>query len=56
MEAIEDFMEYTCVSFEAKKSSDRNYVKIVKKEGCWTFVGRQGGAQELSIGSGCGYV
>ena len=56
MEAIGDFMEYTSVSFDAKKSSDRNFVKIVKKEGCSSHVGRRGGAQKLNIGAECAYV
>ena len=57
MEAIEDFMEYTCISFEAKKMSDRNFVNIVKKEGCSSHAGRRGGAQKLNIGAEeCAYV
>ena len=56
MEAIADYAKYTCVRFRPKMSSDGDYLRIFKGEGCWSYVGRQGGMQELSIGSGCEYV
>ena len=56
MEAIADYAKYTCVRFRPKMSSDGDYLRIFKGEGCWSYVGRQGGMQELSIGNGCGIV
>ena len=55
MEAIGEIMEYTCVNFTAKTSRDRDYVNVVKKEGCSSHVGRRGGAQKLNIGAECAY-
>lgn len=44
----------SCIRFvprDAKKHPD--FVEIVKKKGCWSYVGRLGGRQEVSIGRGC---
>jgi hypothetical protein len=30
-----------------------DYVSFVQKNGCWSHVGRQGGMQEISLGTGC---
>ena len=43
MEAIADYAKYTCVRFRPKMSSDGDYLRIFKGEGCWSYVGRQGG-------------
>ena len=56
MEAIGEIMENTCVNFTAKTSRDRDYVNVVKKEGCSSHVGRRGRAQKLNIGAECAYV
>lgn len=37
------------------RTNESDYVKFVYKSGCWSMVGRQGGEQEISIGSGCGF-
>ena len=37
------------------RTNEKDYVKFVYKSGCWSMVGRQGGEQEISIGSGCGF-
>ena len=37
------------------RTNEEDYVNIVRGDGCWSHVGRQGGVQELSIGHGCLY-
>ena len=35
------------------RSSESNYISVYKGSGCWSYVGRQGGRQYLSLGTGC---
>jgi len=43
-----------CIKFEPYKSGDTAYVNVVYESGCFSSVGRTGGVQKLSLGSGCG--
>lgn len=58
--AIKVFERETCVRFIEKKSSSifssgKDYIEIINGTGCWSFVGRQSGKQQLSLGPGCVY-
>ena len=35
------------------RRSERDYIHIVRKDGCSSWVGRYGGRQALSLGKGC---
>ncbi len=37
-----------------ERSSESSYINIIRGDGCYSMVGRTGGKQDLSIGSGCG--
>ncbi|XP_071965553.1 zinc metalloproteinase nas-15-like [Antedon mediterranea] len=50
--AIDRYSSKTCIKWVAR-TSENNYVNIVKKNGCYSHVGIQGGVQELSLASGC---
>ncbi|XP_074507555.1 hatching enzyme 1.2-like [Sebastes fasciatus] len=50
--AINAFHMSTCVRFVARQAQT-DYIMIVKKSGCWSWVGRTGSSQELSLGWGC---
>uniref|UniRef100_UPI001ED8273C zinc metalloproteinase nas-36-like n=1 Tax=Scatophagus argus TaxID=75038 RepID=UPI001ED8273C len=50
--AINAFHLSTCIRFVPLKVQT-NYISIVKATGCWSYVGQTGGAQQLSLGSGC---
>ncbi|XP_065283169.2 zinc metalloproteinase nas-6-like [Dermacentor albipictus] len=47
--------EKTCLRF-VKRARQKDYVRIVSKKGCYSYIGRNGGQQELSLGSGCHFV
>ncbi|CAG0891182.1 unnamed protein product [Cyprideis torosa] len=52
--AIGDFQRYTCLRF-VERTTQYDYINIKKDSGCWSYVGRIGGAQDLSLGRGCLY-
>ena len=42
--------------FRALKDSDplpKDYIEFVRLEGCWSYVGKRGGRQEISLDDGC---
>lgn len=46
------WMRDTCIDFvESSKAPDR--IRVFMEDGCWSYVGRRGGEQDLSLGSGC---
>ncbi|XP_075218949.1 zinc metalloproteinase nas-7-like [Lycorma delicatula] len=55
MSAIADYHKLTCVKFVPRTGSEPDYVYITNSNtGCWSSVGRIGGAQELNLQSpGC---
>lgn len=56
-DAINRLQEKTCLTFrEVGLSYGGDHIKMHKGNGCWSKMGRVGGAQLLSLGSGCGYV
>ncbi|KAF8792950.1 Astacin-like metalloprotease toxin 1 [Argiope bruennichi] len=55
VKAMDQYHKNTCIKF-VKRTNERNYIRMVKKGGCYSYVGRVGGAQELSLGRGCEYV
>lgn len=32
-----------------------NYVRVIRSDGCWSYVGMRGGRQDLSLADGCGF-
>lgn len=53
-DAIEEIQAKTCIRF-VKRSNQRNYVRVIAASGCYSYVGRVGGRQDVSIGRGCEY-
>jgi len=53
--AFQQYKKNTCIRF-IPRTNQRNYVHIVKGGGCSSLVGRWGGAQRLTLGSGCVHV
>ncbi|XP_035227710.1 astacin-like metalloprotease toxin 5 [Stegodyphus dumicola] len=53
MRAIRHIEERTCIRFK-HKTDEKDYIRMVQSNGCWSFVGRLGnGEQKLSLGHGC---
>lgn len=46
--------EVSCFRFP-KRTTERNYLDIDKRDGCYSFVGKVGGRQLLSLSGGCVY-
>ncbi|EYC36909.1 hypothetical protein Y032_0844g2648 [Ancylostoma ceylanicum] len=42
----------TCINFRENANAE-DAIRVFKEEGCWSFVGRLGGKQDLSLGEGC---
>lgn len=50
--AFNDLEKYTCIRF-VYKTNHEDYVHIFKGEGCYSYVGKIGGRQKLSLDDGC---
>ncbi|MET0402391.1 MAG: M12 family metallopeptidase [Cystobacter sp.] len=48
-----DYHAKTSIRFVAR-TNQADYVRIITADGCWSYVGKIGGRQDLSIGNGCG--
>ena len=59
-EAIRAFEKETCIRIvKYEPGHHHNYVNIIStKQGCWSYIGQVGNAQELNLQSGthCGEV
>ncbi|XP_031568759.1 MAM and LDL-receptor class A domain-containing protein 2-like [Actinia tenebrosa] len=55
-DAINEFNTHSCLKWIPKRSEDKNWVKFVKGDGCFSSVGKKywtEGFQVLSLGGGC---
>lgn len=50
--AVANIMSVTCLKF-VQRTTETNYIAFVKKNGCFSPVGNNGGRQEISITGGC---
>nr|XP_045603957.1 zinc metalloproteinase nas-4-like [Procambarus clarkii] len=53
--AINQYHKNTCIRL-VPRTVERDYIHILKGDGCSSSVGRVGGAQTVSLGPGCLYV
>jgi len=52
--AMAEISQKTCITFQAR-TNEANYVQIIRggaNSGCWSYVGRQGGRQDLNLQAG----
>ncbi|GLD58468.1 high choriolytic enzyme 1-like protein [Lates japonicus] len=53
---LESFSSFSCIRFRPSRSSDRDWLSIESKNGCYSYVGRRGGKQVVSLArQGCLY-
>ncbi|CAB1322804.1 unnamed protein product [Coregonus sp. 'balchen'] len=52
---LQSFAGFSCINF-VKRTNHRDYLHIQSQNGCWSYVGRSGNAQVVSLSrSGCVY-
>jgi len=52
--AIAEYHNKTCIKWVAKTEEAKDFVDFQNEEsGCWSYVGRQGGAQTLNLQDAC---
>ncbi|EJW81749.1 hypothetical protein WUBG_07342, partial [Wuchereria bancrofti] len=51
--AMEEYMKRTCVRWVPRSVKDYDYIYIVPDRGCYSMVGKTGGKQTVSLGTGC---
>ena len=51
-DAIKHWEDKTPIRF-VKRSNHSDYVRFIKSGGCWSYVGRQGGKQDIGLANGC---
>ena len=54
-EVIQQFHEETCIRFVPRRNNEPDYLRIGALNGCFSFIGRIGGEQILSLGDGCDF-
>ncbi|CAK6976975.1 high choriolytic enzyme 1-like [Scomber scombrus] len=54
---LQSFHRSTCVRFQMRASRHRDYLRFFSGSGCWSYLGRQGGQQRVSLmRNGCLYT
>jgi len=52
--AFASYASKTCLRI-VKRTTEKDYVSIVRAGGCWSYVGKIGGKQKVSLARGCVY-
>ncbi|XP_078738293.1 uncharacterized protein LOC144951822 isoform X2 [Lampetra fluviatilis] len=50
--AFSEFYSKTCIRFTPRKPEEENYINFQALDGSWSFLGKKGGAQSLSLEPG----
>ncbi|XP_075911080.1 uncharacterized protein LOC142906670 [Petromyzon marinus] len=51
-QAIEEFTNKTCIRFIQREEAHKDYINVQALEGSWSFLGKKGGAQSVSLEPG----
>ena len=52
-DAIQHWEDNTPIRF-VERDGHSNYVRFIASDGCWSYVGKQGGRQDIGLAGGCG--
>ncbi|XP_042909544.1 astacin-like metalloprotease toxin 5 [Parasteatoda tepidariorum] len=52
--AFEHYQKLTCIKF-VPRTTEKDYIQIFSGDGCYSFVGRDGGPQPVSLGEICNW-
>ncbi|KAL7886673.1 hypothetical protein AOLI_G00043940 [Acnodon oligacanthus] len=55
LRAFEQLRLKACIDFKPR-TTEQDYISVEAQSGCWSYIGKIGGRQQLSIGTGCGYI
>lgn len=50
---MQQFHENTCIRFLPRQNNEPDFIRIEALRGCFSYIGRIGGEQLLSLGDGC---
>eukprot|EP01084_Bolivina_argentea_P041777 77117_1 len=52
--AIEHWNSLTIITLSPRSNED-DYISFESRDGCWSYIGKQGGEQIISLGDGCDF-
>ncbi|GIY88491.1 astacin-like metalloprotease toxin 1 [Caerostris darwini] len=52
--SIKVYDKHTCIRF-IPRTNEKDYIRLFPGQGCYSYVGRTGGQQPVSLGEGCGW-
>lgn len=55
LKAMEEYHQWTCLRF-VPRTNQRDYVGFIKGDGCYSYTGKLGNKQVVSLGLGCAYT
>lgn len=44
-----NYDRYTCIRWVPATANDHDYVRFINGQGCYSYIGRQGGRQDISL-------
>lgn len=53
VEAINHWNKETCLRFVQKTTAHEDYINFIPSKGCWSYVGKRGGKQNIGLIPGC---
>lgn len=55
MQAVQMWESRTVLRF-VPRTDEADFLRVIEADGCWSYIGRVGGVQKLSLGQGCAWA